>query len=47
LADAEPTAVVLLPIAALVMLMDTVYGHRPLQVGEDTMSRHAWRIMWT
>lgn len=32
----KPTAVVILPIIALTMLMDTVYGHRPLQVGEDT-----------
>ncbi|MES2222931.1 MAG: hypothetical protein V4587_18420 [Acidobacteriota bacterium] len=33
----KPAAVVLLPILALMMLMDTVYGHRPLQVGEDTL----------
>ena len=33
----KPTAVVILPIIALTMLMDTVYGHRPLQLGEDTM----------
>jgi hypothetical protein len=33
----KPTAVVLLPIVALLMLMDTVYGHRPLQVGENTL----------
>jgi hypothetical protein len=33
----KPTAVILLPILALMMLMDTVYGHRPLQVGEDTL----------
>ena len=33
----KPTAVVVLPILALLMLMDTVYGHRPLQVGEDTL----------
>ena len=33
----KPTAVVLLPIAALLMLMDTVYGHRALQVGEETL----------
>jgi hypothetical protein len=33
----KPTAVVLLPVVALVMLMDTVYGHRPLQVGGDTL----------
>jgi hypothetical protein len=33
----KPTAVVLLPIVALMMLMDTVYGHRPLRVGENTL----------
>jgi hypothetical protein len=33
----KPTAVVLLPVVALLMLMDTVYGHRPLQVGENTL----------
>jgi hypothetical protein len=33
----KPTAVVLLPILALLMLMDTVYGHHPLQVGENTL----------
>ena len=33
----KPAAVVILPIIALTMLMDTVYGHRPLQVGEDTL----------
>jgi hypothetical protein len=33
----KPATVVILPIIALTMLMDTVYGHRPLQVGEDTM----------
>jgi hypothetical protein len=33
----KPSAVVLLPIIALLMLMDTVYGHRPLQVGEETL----------
>lgn len=33
----KPAAVVILPIIALTMLMDTVYGHRSLQVGEDTL----------
>jgi hypothetical protein len=33
----KPTAFILLPIIALMMLMDTVYGHRPLQVGEATL----------
>lgn len=33
----KPAAVVILPIIALTMLMDTVYGHRPLRVGEDTL----------
>src|ERR1035437_7045113 len=33
----KPATVVILPIIALTMLMDTVYGHRPLQVGEDTL----------
>ncbi len=33
----KPAAIVLLPIVALLMLMDTVYGHRPLHVGEDTL----------
>ncbi|HTU52055.1 MAG TPA: hypothetical protein VMF56_15795 [Acidobacteriaceae bacterium] len=33
----KPAAVVILPIIALTMLMDTVYGHRALQVGEDTL----------
>ena len=33
----KPAAVVILPIIALTMLMDTVYGHRPLQVGEETL----------
>ena len=33
----KPAVVVILPIIALTMLMDTVYGHRPLQVGETTL----------
>ena len=33
----KPTVIILLPILALMMLMDTVYGHRPLQVGENTL----------
>jgi hypothetical protein len=33
----KPAAVVLLPIVVLTMLMDTVYGHRSLRVGEDTI----------
>ncbi|MHB1935912.1 MAG: hypothetical protein ACYCOR_04940 [Acidobacteriaceae bacterium] len=33
----KPAAVVILPVVALTMLMDTVYGHRTLNVGEDTM----------
>ena len=33
----KPAAVVILPIIALTMLMDTVYGHRPLRVGEDSL----------
>jgi len=33
----SPAAVVILPIIALTMFMDTVYGHRPLRVGEDTL----------
>lgn len=33
----KPAAVVILPILALTMSMDTVYGHRPLRVGEDTL----------
>ncbi|MGB8477210.1 MAG: hypothetical protein WCE63_00035 [Acidobacteriaceae bacterium] len=33
----KPAAVVILPIIALTMMMDTVYGHRPLQVGEETL----------
>jgi len=33
----RPAAVVILPIIALTMLMDTVYGHRPLRVGEDSL----------
>jgi hypothetical protein len=33
----KPATIVILPILALTMLMDTVYGHRPLQVGEDTL----------
>jgi hypothetical protein len=33
----KPAAVIVLPIIALTMMMDTVYGHRPLQVGEDTL----------
>ena len=33
----KPAIVVLLPIIALTMLLDTVYGHRSLQVGEDTL----------
>jgi hypothetical protein len=33
----KPAAVIILPIVALTMLMDTVYGHRALQVGEDTL----------
>lgn len=33
----KPAAVIILPIIALTMLMDTVYGHRPLQVGENTL----------
>ncbi len=33
----KPAAIVLIPIVVLTMLMDTVYGHRPLQVGESTL----------
>ncbi len=33
----KPAVIVLIPIVALTMLMDTVYGHRPLQVGENTL----------
>ena len=33
----KPAAVVILPVIALTILLDTVYGHRPLQVGEDTL----------
>lgn len=33
----KPAAVIILPILALTMLMDTVYGHRPLMVGENTL----------
>jgi hypothetical protein len=33
----RPAAVVILPIIALTMFMDTVYGHRPLRVGENTL----------
>ncbi len=33
----KPAAVVILPILALTILLDTVYGHRPLQVGQDTL----------
>ena len=33
----KPTAVVIVPIIVLTMLMDAVYGHRALKVGEDTM----------
>jgi hypothetical protein len=33
----KPAAVVILPIIALTMLMDTVYGHRPLRVDENTL----------
>ena len=33
----KPAAVVILPIIVLTILMDTVYGHRSLQVGEDTL----------
>jgi hypothetical protein len=33
----KPAAVVILPIIALTMLMDTVYGHRSLQVGEGAL----------
>ena len=33
----KPAAVVILPIIALTMLLDTVYGHRALRVGEDTI----------
>jgi hypothetical protein len=33
----KPAAVVILPIIVLTMLMDTVYGHRSLHVGEDTL----------
>jgi hypothetical protein len=33
----KPAVVVILPIIALTMLMDTVYGHRPLRVGEDSL----------
>lgn len=33
----KPAAVIILPIIALTMLMDTVYGHRPLRVGEEAL----------
>lgn len=33
----KPVMIVILPILALTMLMDTVYGHRPLRVGEDAL----------
>lgn len=33
----KPAAVVIVPIIALTMLMDTVYGHRPLRVDENTL----------
>ena len=33
----KPAMIVILPIIALTMLMDTVYGHRPLRVGEETL----------
>jgi hypothetical protein len=33
----KPAAVVVVPIIVLMMLMDTVYGHRALQVGENTV----------
>jgi hypothetical protein len=33
----KPAAVVILPIMALMMLMDTIYGHRPLRVGDDAL----------
>jgi len=33
----KPAAVVILPIIVLTMMMDTVYGHRPLQVGDSTL----------
>lgn len=33
----KPAMIVILPIIALTMLMDTVYGHRSLRVGEETL----------
>ncbi len=33
----KPAAIIILPIIALTMLMDTVYGHRPLRVGEEAL----------
>ena len=33
----KPAAVVIVPIIALTMMMDTVYGHRPLRVGDSTL----------
>jgi hypothetical protein len=33
----KPAAVVILPIIVLTVLMDTVYGHRALEIGENTM----------
>ncbi|MGC1872609.1 MAG: hypothetical protein WA700_16745 [Acidobacteriaceae bacterium] len=33
----KPAAIIIFPIIVLMAMMDTVYGHRALQVGEDTM----------
>jgi hypothetical protein len=34
----RPTAVIILPMAGLLVLLDGVYGHRPLRVGETAIA---------